>query len=383
MYKTAYDLDREIAIAMREIEYMDGFTDQSNLIPLAQAPNEIRKKGWKRGVYVIFKNQQHVYVGQSIDLPARIGQHRLCLTHLKISPENFQIKVFHYPNANENTLKAKEREYRNKYPKDFTQQNDTEMDDFTGADLDQLLVSTNEVLAEISAPMVQGVNRSSSQYTRWIQTSLNQILGISLVVDGIMGPQTRNAIRRFQKLAGLEVDGIVGPKTEAALVSFQRKPGGFGPIILAQTRPPVIKPCPPPPQNHTVDSYERDSHALQYRQYNSPEYETLLDRLFTIVNSRCSQRIVRLIGHTSLEGLEDYNMDLGQRRAEYLMARLKNDIRARLMQNSWSFKDADNAVQSKTYFDFRPSSQGATQPVIRPERTEDDRLRNRRVNVRF
>ncbi len=76
-------------------------------------------------------------------------------------------------------------------------------------------------------------------------------------------------------------------------------------------------------------------------------------------------------------------MDLGQRRAEYLMARLKNDIRARLMQNSWSFKDADNAVQSKTYFDFRPSSQGATQPVIRPERTEDDRLRNRRVNVRF
>ncbi len=48
MYKTEYDLDREIALAMQEIEYMDGFTDQSNLISLTQAPNEIRKKGMKR-----------------------------------------------------------------------------------------------------------------------------------------------------------------------------------------------------------------------------------------------------------------------------------------------------------------------------------------------
>ena len=35
--------------------------------------------------------------------------------------------------------------------------------------------------------------------------------------DGIVGPQTRRAIRRFQRANGLVVDGIVGPQTLAAL----------------------------------------------------------------------------------------------------------------------------------------------------------------------
>lgn len=61
------------------------------------------------------------------------------------------------------------------------------------------------------------VKRSSPRYIRWIQQSLNKIMGISLAVDGIMGHQTRSAIRRFQQQQGLKVDGIVGPTTEAAL----------------------------------------------------------------------------------------------------------------------------------------------------------------------
>lgn len=36
-------------------------------------------------------------------------------------------------------------------------------------------------------------------------------------VDGKMGPNTEEAIRGFQKLAGLATDGIVGTKTAAAL----------------------------------------------------------------------------------------------------------------------------------------------------------------------
>jgi peptidoglycan hydrolase-like protein with peptidoglycan-binding domain len=35
--------------------------------------------------------------------------------------------------------------------------------------------------------------------------------------DGKMGPQTRNAIRDFQKKAGVGVDGDVGPQTRQAL----------------------------------------------------------------------------------------------------------------------------------------------------------------------
>jgi hypothetical protein len=40
-------------------------------------------------------------------------------------------------------------------------------------------------------------------------------LGIS--ADGVNGPQTKRAVKRFQRAHGLVVDGIVGPQTLAAL----------------------------------------------------------------------------------------------------------------------------------------------------------------------
>ncbi len=41
--------------------------------------------------------------------------------------------------------------------------------------------------------------------------------GVGRVIDGYLGPETRAAIRRFQRRAGLVVDGIAGPQTLAAL----------------------------------------------------------------------------------------------------------------------------------------------------------------------
>jgi murein DD-endopeptidase MepM/ murein hydrolase activator NlpD len=39
-------------------------------------------------------------------------------------------------------------------------------------------------------------------------------------IDGIKGPRTTAAVRRFQRRAGLSVDGIAGPRTRAALGRF-------------------------------------------------------------------------------------------------------------------------------------------------------------------
>lgn len=61
-------------------------------------------------------------------------------------------------------------------------------------------------------------NRSSKEYIKWVQASLNKILGLNLAVDGISGPKTKGAIRDFQKSRGLATDGIMGPITEDAMI---------------------------------------------------------------------------------------------------------------------------------------------------------------------
>lgn len=74
-------------------------------------------------------------------------------------------------------------------------------------------------------------NRRRREYIKWVQTSLNNILNNvtnPLTVDGILERQTRQAIRRFQRLQGIMVDGIVGPETERELID------------LTDTRPPRV-----------------------------------------------------------------------------------------------------------------------------------------------
>jgi peptidoglycan hydrolase-like protein with peptidoglycan-binding domain len=80
------------------------------------------------------------------------------------------------------------------------------------------------------------VNRSSAAYLRWVQQSLNKVLGAKLSADGIIGTQTRSAIRSFQQQRGLPVDGVVSPNTEAALVAAGAAPPPS----------PELAPAPPP-----------------------------------------------------------------------------------------------------------------------------------------
>lgn len=51
-----------------------------------------------------------------------------------------------------------------------------------------------------------------------IQTAL-QLAGFPVgAVDGLFGPQTKNAVQSFQSAHGLVIDGIVGPNTWSALM---------------------------------------------------------------------------------------------------------------------------------------------------------------------
>ena len=43
--------------------------------------------------------------------------------------------------------------------------------------------------------------------------------------DGVFGPKTEGAVKRFQERHGLQVDGIVGPKTMAAFETPASAPG--------------------------------------------------------------------------------------------------------------------------------------------------------------
>jgi murein L,D-transpeptidase YcbB/YkuD len=52
---------------------------------------------------------------------------------------------------------------------------------------------------------------------RWIQRRLLELGFGPLDVDGVFGPDTDDAVRRFQGARGLKVDGIVGPRTRRAL----------------------------------------------------------------------------------------------------------------------------------------------------------------------
>lgn len=86
-------------------------------------------------------------------------------------------------------------------------------------------------------PMIEEVNPDNA-FLAALNDAMNQILSIGsnggavkiaqgglngkgypLVADGIFGPATDNAVRRFQSDNGLTVDGIVGPATWANLVS--------------------------------------------------------------------------------------------------------------------------------------------------------------------
>ena len=61
---------------------------------------------------------------------------------------------------------------------------------------------------------------STGNDVKWLQSSLNSVLGTKLDVDGIYGTATKNAVRTLQKKAGISVDGIFGTNSLSKLKSM-------------------------------------------------------------------------------------------------------------------------------------------------------------------
>ena len=66
-------------------------------------------------------------------------------------------------------------------------------------------------------------NGSKGNFVYLVQFLLNQ-LGENLVVDGVFGSNTENAVRRFQQENSLTVDGIVGPNTWKTMLTLPQYP---------------------------------------------------------------------------------------------------------------------------------------------------------------
>src|SRR6516162_11647151 len=66
---------------------------------------------------------------------------------------------------------------------------------------------------------------AGSEYMRWVQSALNDVLGLRLPVNGVADSATRSAIRSFQRREGLPVDGAVGPDAERRLSPTLDSPG--------------------------------------------------------------------------------------------------------------------------------------------------------------
>jgi peptidoglycan hydrolase-like protein with peptidoglycan-binding domain len=56
-------------------------------------------------------------------------------------------------------------------------------------------------------------------------------------IDGVFGPKTEDAVKRFQERNGLDADGIAGPKTMAA---FEAERGGIEKAAAEAPEAPAV-----------------------------------------------------------------------------------------------------------------------------------------------
>jgi peptidoglycan hydrolase-like protein with peptidoglycan-binding domain len=89
---------------------------------------------------------------------------------------------------------------------DFQTDNNLTEDGFVGAETWQKLI-------------IQVSQGKTGPEVRAVQNLLKNKFGYNITVDGIFGPDTKNAVIQFQNSVGIDDDGIVGPITWRELIS--------------------------------------------------------------------------------------------------------------------------------------------------------------------
>jgi peptidoglycan hydrolase-like protein with peptidoglycan-binding domain len=229
---------------------------------------------------------------------------------------------------------------------------------------------------------------SGASYVRWVQAALNQILGLRLAVDGIAGTQTRSAIRSFQARSGLTVDGIVGPQTDAKLRAAlgSGAPGAraLGSPASAVAAAPRALPSPcgvPTPVSCGATVID---HFAQAKAVVEPAHEaayratiaSVATCIATGLGGGLASGVIRIVGHTSTEGSTVSNDTLGQARADQVNA----DLQAALMARGLTVSTFFVAPVDGVVF-LHAETRGESSLRISPERTEEDRKKNRRVEI--
>ncbi|SES00537.1 peptidoglycan-binding protein [Salisediminibacterium halotolerans] len=79
-----------------------------------------------------------------------------------------------------------------------------------------LMAAPNLGEASLSADTILNTGATGDD-VRTVQEEMSDATSHSLAIDGIYGPNTREAVLTFQRDNGLQVDGIVGPETISAM----------------------------------------------------------------------------------------------------------------------------------------------------------------------
>ena len=169
---------------------------------------------------------------------------------------------------------------------------------------------------ELEAPGAWQSEAAGNGNIRWLQASLNQLIGTRLAVDGVAGAQTRAAVRSFQQKRGLKVDGIAGPATISAIRSALSQ-GGPASVVTGD-------PCRDLKVPEILDKFDFDRDNLK------PHHLQLIQRIAQCIVATHRRgrpvRQVRIVGHTDPVGTDDYNRNLGQRRGEEVKRGLQKAI---------------------------------------------------------